>query len=175
MEYLPSAFTLGVLICLILLFFILYERARRKLNTLEAKYLQLAKNDNFFKKKEPMIRKEEKAFFEILRQIVEDRYYVFPQVHLTELVTIKDNSRDHDNLYQMLGNKTVDFAFFTKDTMSPILVIELNGASHFAGSRQNKDQLKRELFQQAGIPFLSISVGEIYSEKTKISILSSLP
>jgi len=161
-------------LCLALLFFLKSERLRDKLLKTEDSLLQLANKENFFNKKKSLIRDDELSFYSILYSIVKDNYYLFPQVHLSELVDVKNNVRDHDNLYQLLGNKSVDYVILNKPDMSPLLAIELNGESHFMANRQNRDKVVSLLLEKAGIKFLAVDKNNYNLEELRTGILSMI-
>lgn len=161
----------GLAIGGMLIFYLRSERYKDKWIKSDDALLQLANKDNHFKKKESLLRQDELEFYNVLQGIINNQYTVLPQVRLSDLVSIKNDSRDHENLYHVLGNKSVDYAVFTKATMAPVLAIELNGASHFAANRQNRDQVVKALLEGVGINFLPVDKNsykkEELSEKLK--------
>lgn len=157
MEILIFAVFLGFAVAMMLLFYLRSERLKDKLIKTEDALLQLANKDSHFEKKTSLLRSDELDFYNTLLKIVGDENYVFPQVRLSDLVNIKNSSRDHENLYQVLGTKSVDYVVFNKTSMAPLLAIELNGASHFAAQRKNRDEVVKTLLESVGIGFLAVN------------------
>lgn len=156
MEIWVFAVITGFAVALMLLFFLRSERLKDKLIKTEDALLQIANKDDHFEKKKSLLRSDELSFYIILQKIVGDEYYLFPQVRLSDLVNIKNGSRDHENLYQLLGTKSVDYVVFSKSAMAPLLAVELNGSSHYSLQRQNRDQLVKTLIESVGIKFLVV-------------------
>jgi hypothetical protein len=165
---------LGFAIGIIGLLFLRSERIYDKLLKTEDALAQLANKENFFIRKNCLIRDDELAFYAKLQAIVENNYYLFPQVHLSDLVSVQNNVRDHENLYQLLGNKSVDYVIFSKPEMCAIVAIELNGESHLMANRKNRDQLVSSVLEKVGIKFLPVDKNNYNFEELKMKILSLL-
>lgn len=151
----------GVSLTFMLLFYLRSERAIDR--QLKAEDMLLENKKQLFSKKISIMREDEKVFFHILETIVGADYYVFPQVHLTELIQVEDGVRDHENLYQILGVKSVDFAIFDRQKIVPKVAIELNGKYHFWKSQRSKDEMRKELFASVGIGFVAIQKAASYN------------
>ena len=157
-----------------LLFFLRSERFNDKLIKREDELLQLADKDDYFMKKRGYLRDDELDLFDHLQKIVGDKYHVFPQIHLSDLLYVKNGIRDHENLYQVLGQKSVDYVIFSKKDMVPLVAIELNGASHLQFNRQNRDKLVKSLLTKAGVKFFTIQKDQYLSESTSNELLALL-
>ncbi|HYT45259.1 MAG TPA: DUF2726 domain-containing protein [Methylomirabilota bacterium] len=151
----------GVCLTFMLLFFLRSERAIDR--QLKAEDMLLENKKQLFSKKISLMREDEKVFFRLLEKIAGTEYYVFPQVHLTELIQVAHGVSDHENLYQILGVKSVDFAIFDKQTIAPRVAIELNGEYHFWKSQRSKDEMRKALFAQVGIGFVAIQKAASYN------------
>lgn len=126
--------------------------------------LEIADKDDFFSKKPSIMRADERKLFDVLTKLYSDSYYVYPQVKLTSLLDIKEKVKDHDNVYRTLDYKSVDFALFDRINLAPVLAIELNGSSHFAFNRINRDKKVESILTKAGIKFLAITISNTYNE-----------
>lgn len=153
----------GSSIAIIGIFFLESEYRRQKLIKTEDLLFSLANKKGLFSKKHAFIRNDELQLFHLLEQIAGDRYYVFPQVHFSELIDVANGNKDHDDLYLKLGEKHVDFAIFDKQLLSPKAVVELNGEYHFRASQKNKDEFRKDLFESVGIKFIPIPKAATYS------------
>lgn len=162
----------GILVGLICTFVYLFYRAIGQRDKARDDLLQFANKGDFFTKKQYM-RPDEYEFYKKLQNIIGPDYYLFPQVHLSSIIDIKNNFKDHDNLYFLLGNKSVDYVVLNK-LMFPIMVIELNGKSHFWNNRKNRDELVKSLVTKIGINYLPIDKDNMNLEKIEQEIKSKL-
>lgn len=169
MQAIVSNSVFGVVLALLIIFAYLTFRWRDKYYKKSDQYLELADNKGFFTKKTSVMRNDERIMFDILMKQYGDKYYIFPQMSLANILDVKEESKDHDNLFHEINKRILDFAFFDKATFSPVLVIELNGQSHFTLNRKNKDKIIENLLNNADVPFLPIekqlkyNTEEIYS------------
>jgi hypothetical protein len=154
---------------------IINERLKQKNNKLSDDYILLAQNTGHFVQKQNYIRPDEIVFYEILYKLFSEQYYIFPQARLTDLINIELGFRDHDNLYNAIGLKSVDYLIVTKDKMKPILAIELNGDSHHSKIKQTKDKMKETILSFANIPLLTIQKEQKYNaENIKLKVLEKI-
>lgn len=172
MQLMIYSVLLGFAIGLIVFLILVYLRTNDKLLKTEDELFQLANKDDFFIKKNSYIRGDELLFYTKLQAIVGDNYFLFPQVHLSELVDVRNNVRDHDNLYHLLGNRSVDYVIFNKPEMKPLLAIELNGESHLMMNRKNRDKTVGSLLEKVGIKFLPVDKNNYNLEELKAKITS---
>ncbi len=135
-----------------------------KYNKTRDELLDLADIRGFFSKKPSIMRADERQFFDILVKLYGDKYYTYPQVRLAAILDVKNDVKDHDNLYRLIDHLSLDFVLFDKEVMSPVIAIELNGKSHLQFNRRNRDQKVESVLTKAGIKFLAIQVAETYDE-----------
>lgn len=112
-------------------------------------------------KKNYLLTKAESSFFRILEQAVENKHYVFPQVHLSELLYVKDAGRDFYKYRNKIDRKSIDFVIVEKNYLSPLLAIELDDSSHYRNDRIERDDFIENACKDAGLPLLR--VGNSYS------------
>lgn len=161
LSNIPLSLLIGFIV--VLAYIALYYRD--KYNKTRDEYLDLADKNNFFGKKPSIMRHEERMLFDMLTKLYGEKYFIFPQVKLSDVLTVKENVKDHDNLYREIDHRSLDFVFFDRQAMAPTLAIELNGASHFLFHRKNRDQKVGNIVTKAGIPLVTIPVAENYDEK----------
>ncbi len=174
MLSIPVSIIAWLLFVTTLVLFVLVILQREQLQKDEDKYVQLANKDDFFERKYSILRYDELKLFNVLKSIIGDNYYIFPQVHLSEMVAIKSAFKDHDNLYEILGNKSVDFGVFTKDKMRPLLAIELNGSSHFLSGRTNRDALVKNILKKVGVEYIPLEKGNYKFDEIIVDIKNRL-
>ncbi|WP_042887254.1 DUF2726 domain-containing protein [Cupriavidus necator] len=75
--------------------------------------------------------------------------HVFPQVAMSAFVQHRGKAQAARNLF---AQKYVDYLVCERNTMRPLYVIELDGASHRGAGAQKRDRPKNEVLASAGIP-----------------------
>lgn len=122
-----------------------------------------------------MMNKNEYKFYKILISFLDFRYVVIPQVHLDDLVNI-ENKNKKDRLYSLrhINQKSVDFVICVKNSMHPLLAIELDGYSHEEKIVIEQDKEKERILNEAGIKlkrFENNNINLIYIKKEIEDIL----
>lgn len=165
MPFLSATFnnaTLTILIGLIVVFAWIAIYYKDKYNKTQDELLDLADKKGFFSKKSSIMRADERQFFDVLSSLYADKYFIYPQVRLAAILDVKNDVKDHDNLYRQIDHLSLDFVLFDKQSMAPLVAIELNGKSHLQFSRRNRDQRVESILTNAGIRFISIQVATTY-------------
>ncbi len=158
-QFLQNSFIgiiFGVLLSTLVVFAYMSFWWKGKYDKTQDELLELANKNGFFTKKISVMRNDEKLLFDILLKLYGDKYYVFPQMTLSNLLDVKNDFKDHDNLYREIDHRSIDYLFCNRETITPILAIELNGESHKLNSRKNRDKLIKNILTKANIRFLSI-------------------
>lgn len=111
----------------------------------------------------PMTRTEA-DFFIKLNGAVEQRYYVFPQMHLSAL--LKTNVSENDRLYAFrhINGKSVDYVLCDKQTLRPTYAIELDDYTHNQAARRKRDAEVERIFDEANLPLVRFSDKNISAE-----------
>jgi hypothetical protein len=146
MEY-TMYVLVGFIILLSVLLAFLYIKYQEKAD----EYLSLANKSNFFRKKQVMRPDEYVEYKKIASTTDLNKFIIIPQAPLTMFIDIKNEFRDHQNLYKNLGMKSVDFLIVDRKTLEPVKAIELNGRSHFASGRKNRDAEVTEILKSIGV------------------------
>lgn len=113
----------------------------------------------------------EKHFYDVLLHTVEGKYYIWPKVHLANLLQPKNESEEQE-LYEKfnhLADKHVDFVLCDKEEFHPLLVIRFMGMVSNSDDvyRKEMDTLK-EILNAAEIPLLVESATELDSYKSEM-------
>lgn len=93
----------------------------------------------------------EKTILTKLNSIIENKYLVYPQVNLVSIIDKIDNSKYRTELF-----RNIDFGIFDKTTAKPLLLIELNDATHKNAKRYQRDIKVKEILKQANIPLITL-------------------
>ncbi|QIM17733.1 AAA family ATPase [Leucobacter coleopterorum] len=105
--------------------------------------------------------KSENIIWTVLKDILEDEAYlglsVSPQI-LLQTVVPPSATLTADQAAYLKNRASLDFVVYNGVTKTPLLAIEVNGfAFHDNKPEQlRRDQLKAEILQQSGIPFLTL-------------------
>ena len=96
----------------------------------------------------------EAEFYKKLYMIVKDRYFIFPQVHLSAIADHKVKGQNWKGAFSHINGKSVDYVLCDIKTMRPIYAIELDDYSHDLGERKYRDNEVERIFRQIGIPLV---------------------
>ncbi|MFZ2832236.1 MAG: DUF2726 domain-containing protein [Minisyncoccia bacterium] len=92
-----------------------------------------------YSKKTWLLTRAEREFFSILEKAVGGQYYIFPQLALDKIVMLEGKGSLKGGYRNKIDQKSVDFALFSKQDVSPVLVIELDDYTHQRPDRQTRD------------------------------------
>lgn len=121
------------------------------------KNLYLSGQLNPYQRKKYFLTSSEKELFKILQSSeIEDAYFIFPQLHLSTLLEVKDDLIDLRGRFDWLNKLYVDFVLFDRRNLEPRLVIELNDSTHKWKSRRTRDEFVKTALQKNNIPLLEL-------------------
>lgn len=131
------------------------------------------KNNSYnYRAKSLIMTKTEADFFIKLDQVVKERYYVFPQVHLSALLDHKINGQDWRFAFRHINGKSVDFVLCDRATLRPTYAIELDDRTHEQPDRRKRDVEVERIFKEAKLPLVRFKNKDI-SEPEIIQALSN--
>jgi len=123
---------------------------------------------NPYKRKQHFLTTPERELFEMLQSCINlEKYLIFPQLHLSTLLAVKDETADLQGKFDWLNRLFVDFVIFKKDSLEPALVIELNDSTHFWNNRKARDQFVNKALEDNGIKILTIETN-LLQDKLKL-------
>ncbi len=114
-------------------------------------------------KKPYLMTNAEREFFIVLQQAVGGKYYIVPQVQLSNLVQVEKTQKWHYEYTNRIHLKSVDFVLFDRTYFTPQLVIELDDSSHARVDRQTRDHFLDEVLAKAGIKIAHIKTASHYN------------
>ena len=91
----------------------------------------------------------EKEYFQVLKQLVEPKYTVQPQINLATIVSKESHSKYRSELF-----RNIDFGIFDKDYNIKVL-IEINDKTHTQADRIQRDKKVNQICAEAGIPLIT--------------------
>ena len=120
-----------------------------------------------YQRKWYLVTPSELSFFHTLLGVVNDFYYVVPQVHLSSLLNHKTWGQSWKGALSRIQRKSVDYVICSRKELTPVCAIELDDPSHSEPDRIERDKLVESIFQEAGIPLIRIKT----QEQNNISLL----
>ncbi len=109
-----------------------------------------------YKPKQYLMTYVENKCYHTIVQAVQDKYFVFPQVHLSAIIDHKVQGQNWKSAFRHINQKSVDFVLCDKHYISPKLAIELDDKTHERPDRMERDGEVERVLQQAGLPLLRI-------------------
>lgn len=110
-----------------------------------------------FARRTPFLRQDEIHLYMRLSAALKGAH-VFPQVAMSAFVQHRGKSQAARNIF---AQKYVDYLVCERNTMRPLYVIELDGASHRGAGAQKRDRQKNEVLASAGIPIKRYSAKDV--------------
>jgi hypothetical protein len=127
-----------------------------------------------YRKKNYLLTKSEKSFFEVMKLILPPNFYLYPQVHLEKILEVIPVTSNWQSYHNKIDRKSIDFVIFDKN-LSPLLAIELDDSSHTEDSRIIRDGFVNKALEEAKIHIIHVPAQYEYNiEKLKEEILSKL-
>jgi very-short-patch-repair endonuclease len=127
-----------------------------------------------YKKKDFLLTKSERDFFNTLVAALGEQYYVFPQLHLPTFLEHKMLGQKWIAAFRHIDEKSVDYIICDRYNIKPILAVELDDISHNKVSREVRDKEVERILKTAGLPLLrfaspnNLSKEEINSQVTPL-------
>lgn len=121
-----------------------------------------------YSKKTYLLTKPEHDFYKILESVLDNKYYIFPQTHLSSLLNHEIVGQSWKGALSHIDRKSVDYVICDKKYLSPLLVIELDDASHSRNDRRDRDKEVERMLESSNLPLIRIPYTEISNvEKIK--------
>jgi hypothetical protein len=107
-----------------------------------------------YSRKKEFITSSEKEFYKILEEVAGDRYYIFPQVHLSALFKNETMGRYHKLAFQIINRRSVDYVLCDKASLEPVYAVELDDSTHDTPERIKRDESVNRMFELSDLPLL---------------------
>ena len=130
-------------------------------------YFSKLKTQNFYQPqknytlKKSLCNDNELKLYKILKDIIGDEFVVFPQINLQTIIDASNFERNNELF------RNLDFCIFDKETLQPVLAIELNGKSHKEQRIMKRDESVKNILEKAKLPLITIQNEELYDENIK--------
>ncbi len=126
-----------------------------------------------YQKKEYLLSVGERVFFQVLQVAVGADFLLFSKVRLADLVLVRSGTEKRQSFLNRIQSKHVDFVLCSRDAVRPVLVVELDDASHDREDRQDRDAFVDSALRAAGLPILHVRARSQYSAKELRSAIDS--
>ena len=115
-----------------------------------------------YRRRDYLLTAAERSFYEVLCNVTESELHVFPKVRLADLVWMPKGTANRQAHFNRIQSKHVDFVLCDREKLAPVLVIELDDASHEEASRRDRDTFVDTALIAAGLPILHIPAKRAY-------------
>ncbi len=112
-----------------------------------------------YRLRQDFLSSAEAAFYRVLREMVNDHFYICPKVALQDLFFV---TRPNENVhyFNKIYRKNVDFLLLRRDTLKPALGIELEYKKQ--AEHRPAELFIEQVFAQAGLPLVRVVVQKTY-------------
>lgn len=94
----------------------------------------------------------EKYFYDVIRENLNNKYILIPQVNLASIV---NKQKDFPTQYQNELYRNIDFGIFDKETMNVKLLVEINDKTHNQSKRVGRDIKVKDICEKANIKLIT--------------------
>jgi len=108
-----------------------------------------------------LLTRNEREFYKVLKIVVGDRFEVFSKVRLSDVFWV-ERGEGYRGALNRINPRHVDFLLCEKETMKPILGIELDDVSHLREDRVERDEFVDGLYERVGLPLLRVKTKKEY-------------
>lgn len=112
-----------------------------------------------YERKDLIMTSAETRFFKLLTETIGEEYYVFPQVHLSSILEHRIHGQNWWAAFHHINRKSVDFVVCDKQSIRPLLAVELDDWSHNLNHRKDRDKEVERIFDGAGLPLIRFGGG----------------
>jgi hypothetical protein len=106
---------------------------------------------------QPLLTKEEAAFYNLLKLTVEDRYLILAQVPVWCLVDVQSKDpKARSAFLNTIALRRVDFVLVHPGTLATFTIIELDDPAIPKAQKESRNKLIDGVFKEAGIPLVRL-------------------
>lgn len=142
---------LYILVAICAIIYIIYSKLFGNNKTEQT---EIKKTQYKYQAKQSFMTKSENDFFHILNNVAGDRYFIFPQVHLSAILDEKIKGQPWKAAFRHINGKSVDYVLCDRQTLRPVYAVELDDYTHNFSNRRERDIEVERMFYSAGIPLL---------------------
>lgn len=102
--------------------------------------------------KDALLTLTEIEYYDLLRMLVAEEYYVFPQINLASVIDKQGGQGGRTELF-----RNIDFGIFDRE-YKPLVLVEINDNSHLRPDRAERDKKVAKICKDAKIPLVTFWV-----------------
>lgn len=111
-----------------------------------------------YRKTAALLSAAERRFFGVLERAVPGSVVLFAKVRMADLFDIAASGSERHAAFARISQKHADFVLADRETMEPLLVIELDDSSHQRERRRVRDEFVERIAREARLPLLRLPV-----------------
>lgn len=104
----------------------------------------------------------ERAFFVELRSAIGERFHICPKMRLADLVSIRPGA-GYYKAFNPVAQKHIDFVLMEPQSMSVVLLLEVDDKTHRRYTRRKRDQVVNRVCREAGLQIIHFKARWTYS------------
>ena len=135
-----------IVICLGLIAYAASEHSQKKELIQETQEIE----DSNYLKKESLVSEWELIFYKKLEKMFGNDFKIQAQVNMASIIDKRLHTMYRNELF-----RNIDFGIFDKDTLKPLLMIELNDKTHKQRDRHMRDLKVRDILQSCNLPLVT--------------------
>jgi hypothetical protein len=118
-----------------------------------------------------LLSRPEHAFYQVLLSLTAPEHLVAPKVRLADLARVDkarypDGTPEEHRAFRQVAPLHVDFVLCERQSLRPVLAIELDGTSHQTNARQiASDAWKQRILDHIGLPLLRVPYRDTYNTR----------
>jgi hypothetical protein len=121
---------------------------------------------------QPLLTKDEAAFYNLLKLTVEDRYLVLAQVPVWCLIDVQSKDpKARASFLNRIALRRVDFALVHPGTLATFKIVELDDPAVPPAQKEGRNKLIDGVFKEAGIGLVRLKNPGSYTAPTLASAL----
>lgn len=147
------------------------------ISTASLKRRKVKEDTSLYFKQKCLFTPTEMKFLKVLQEAVGDDYAIMGKVRMADIFRIKANERtkEYFSHFGKIKAKHFDFVLCAKDTMEPLVALELDDSSHERLDRFRRDIFVNSICSNADFPLLRHQVSTTYNTETiRQKIFSSI-
>lgn len=120
--------------------------------------------------KDKTMNDSEKSLFNILNRRLGDRFVVLSKVRIEDFIGVKRegiSKSKHFGFRNKIKSRHVDFLICDKETTKPLMVVELDGASHRNTSRMTRDDNLDDMYKNINLKHKHVKVGSMFEKEVE--------
>lgn len=125
-----------------------------------------------YTRKQSVMTSSEAVFYKRLQAIVNGKYIIFPQIHLSALGSNRTQGRYRMAGFQRINRRSVDYILVDPDTLQTVYAVELDDSTHDTEKGRAVDALKSEILRQINIPLVRFRNTQTLSDEDIVRAFS---